>query len=59
MINLSASLIAVILTQTALLSFTNKEADSLKISKANGVIGMYMVYRVKKMKKQDVLLLED
>lgn len=67
MINLSASLIAIVLTQTAILSFTSKEADSLEISKANGVIGIimgtvttligiYMIYRVKKLKKQDDLL---
>lgn len=63
MINLSSSLIAIVLTQTALLSFTNKEADSLEISKANGVIGIlmgtvatligiYMIYRVKKLKNR-------
>lgn len=67
--NLSASLITLVLTQTALLSFTNKEADSLEISKANGVIGIlmgtvatligfYMICRVKKLKKQDDLLIE-
>lgn len=67
MINLSASLIAIVLTQTAILSFTSKEADSLEISKANGLIGLimgtvttligiYMIYRVKKLKKQDDLL---
>lgn len=63
MINLSASLISLVLTQMALLSFTKKEADFLEISKANGVIGLlmgsaatligiYMIYRVKKLKKQ-------
>lgn len=69
MINLSASLIAMVLTQTALLSFTNKEGDALVTSKANGVIGIlmgtvatligcYMIYRVKKLKKQDDLSIE-
>lgn len=64
MINLSASLIALVLTQTALLSFTIIEADSQGISKANGVIGVfmstvatliaiYMIYRVKRLKKQE------
>lgn len=63
MINLSSSLIAIVLTQTALLSFTNKEADPLEISKANGVIGIlmgtvatllgiYMICRVKKLKNR-------
>ena len=66
MINLSASLITLVLTQTALLSFTNKESDLLGMSKANGMIGLlmgtaattigiYMVYRAKKIKTQDNL----
>jgi hypothetical protein len=70
MINLSAALITLVLTQTALLSFANKEAESLEISKANGVIGIlmgtvatligfYMICRVKKLKKQDELLIKD
>ena len=70
MINLSVSLIALVLTQTALLSFTNKEADTLEISKANGVIGIlmgtvatligfYMIFRIKKLKRQsDLLIIE-
>ncbi len=70
MINLSASLIALVLTQKALLSFANVEADSLEISNANGVIGILMgtvatligicmIYRVKKLKKQEDLLIEE
>jgi hypothetical protein len=70
MINLSDSLIALVLTQTALLSFANKGADYLEISKANGVIGIlmgtvatligiYMICRVRKLKKQDDLLIEN
>ena len=64
MINLSASLITLVLTQTALLSFANTEADIVEISKANGFIGIlmgtvatligaYMIFRVKKLNKQD------
>lgn len=63
MINLSASLISMVLTQTALLSFTLQGTDLQKISKANGTIGilmglaatgigLYMIFRVKKLKKQ-------
>lgn len=63
MINLSASLIALVLTQTALLSFTDNEADPVEISKANGiigilmgtaaaVIGIYMICRVKMLKNK-------
>ncbi len=66
MINLSASLIALVLTQTALLSFTDNEADTVEISNANGiigilmgtaaaVIGIYMIYRVKMLKNKDML----
>jgi hypothetical protein len=64
MINLSSSLIALVLTQTALLSFTNKEADLFEISKANGeigvlmgtaatLIGIYMICKAMRVKKQD------
>ena len=42
MINLSASLITLVLTQTALLSFTNIETNTLEISKGNGLIGILM-----------------
>ena len=70
MINLSGSLISLVLTQTALLSFTKNEADLLEISKANGemgllmgmvatLIGIYMICRVKKLKKQDDLPIDE
>ncbi|WP_202707475.1 hypothetical protein [Sporosalibacterium faouarense] len=70
MTNLSTSLISLVLTQTALLSFTIKETNILDMSKANGVIGLimgsaatligiYMIYRIKKLKKQDDLAIED
>lgn len=63
MINLSASFIALVLTQTALLSFTEIESDVLEIAKANGaigimmgilatVIGIYMICRIVKLKKR-------
>jgi divalent metal cation (Fe/Co/Zn/Cd) transporter len=68
MINLSGSFISLVLTQTALLSFTKQKADLLEVSKANGIIGLltggvatligvYMIYRAKKLKRQqDVLI---
>ncbi len=70
MVNMSASLISLVITQTALLSFTNIDTDPLEISNANGVIGIlmgsvatlvgiYMFCRVKKLKKQDELLIVD
>lgn len=70
MINLSASLIALVLTQMALLSFPKKEVDFQEISRANGVtgllmgtvatlIGIYMIYRVKKLKKWNDSSIED
>lgn len=69
MINLSASLIALVLTQTALLSVT-AEVDSIEISKANGVtgilmgtvailLGSYMIYRAKRLKCSEYFLIED
>lgn len=42
MINLSASLIALVLTQTAILSFANPDADLSVTSNANGIIGVIM-----------------
>ena len=70
MINLSASLITLVLTQTALLSFANTEADIVEISKANGfigilmgtvatLIGIYMIFRVKKLRRQSDLLIKE
>lgn len=64
MINLSASLIALVLTQTAILSFAEKDFDLVERSNANGVIGLlmgslatmigiYMVCRVRKFKRED------
>lgn len=65
MINLSASIIALVLTQTALLSFTDMETDLQVISRSNGVIGVlmgivvtaigvYMVCRARKIRSQKV-----
>ncbi len=41
-INLSGALISLVLTQTALLSFTEKDTDLNRISRANGTIGILM-----------------
>ncbi|WOO36730.1 hypothetical protein R2R35_23550 [Anaerocolumna sp. AGMB13020] len=65
MINLSASFIALVLTQTALLSFTGNEADPVEISNANGLIGILMgtvaafigfsmLYRVRMLKNKEI-----
>lgn len=70
MINLSSSIIALALTQSALLSFSNYKADLIKISNANGVIGIlmgaittlmgiYMICRVRKNNIQSHFTLQD
>ena len=62
MINLSASLIALVLTQTAILTFMYENVDPLMISDANGrlgilmgtvsvFLGIYMVFRGKRIQE--------
>ncbi|MFT4146479.1 MAG: hypothetical protein QM644_18705 [Mobilitalea sp.] len=69
MINLSASLIALVLTQMALLSISENKGDLVERSNANGMIGLcmgtiatligcYMIARVRKFEKQGDLSIE-
>ena len=63
MINLSGSFISLVLTQTAVLSFTEQKIDLLEVSKSNGIIGLlmgtvaisigsFMIFRTRKLKNR-------